>query len=100
MEESVMLGRRKAAAIILALVSPSAHANEECSVVTSEARFQYSESALAARNAFLASICGGVNDDIYLSWDDRIKDRLERTSLIAPAPPLSATACATLSRLS
>jgi TonB family protein len=65
---------------LLTVVSLSARANEECSVTTSEAPFPYSESALAARNAFLAPICGGANGDIYLPWDPRIKDRFERAS--------------------
>jgi TonB family protein len=65
---------------LLIVVALSARANEECSVITSEAHFAYSESALAARNAFLAATCGGANGDIYLPWDARIKDRFERAS--------------------
>jgi TonB family protein len=69
-----------ALAVVVVLASVSARANEECSVVTSEAHFPYSEVGLAARNAFLAQICGGANGDIYLPWDARIKDRFERAS--------------------
>jgi TonB family protein len=69
-----------ALAVPLGLVSFTAGANEGCSVLTSEARFPYSQSALAARNAFLAAICGGLNCDIYLPWDVRIRDRFERAS--------------------
>ena len=68
------------AAILLTLISLSVRANAECSVLTSEAHFPYSETALAARNAFLAPLCGGVNGDIYLPWDVRIKDRFERAT--------------------
>jgi TonB family protein len=67
-------------AAMLALAPLPAVADEECSVLTSDAPFPYSQSGLAARNEFLASICGGVNGDIYLPWDSRIKGRFERAS--------------------
>jgi TonB family protein len=69
-------------AIVVMLASAPAVADEECSVLTSEGQypFPYSQTALAARNEFLASICGGANGDIYLPWDSRIKDRFERAA--------------------
>src|ERR1700689_3746154 len=66
--------------MIQALAMSAAVADNECSVLTSQAPFPYSESGLTARNEFLALICGGTNGDIYLPWDSRIKDRFERAS--------------------
>lgn len=66
--------------MIQALAMSAAVADNECSVLTSQAPFPYSESGLTARNEFLASICGAANGDIYLPWDSRIKDRFERAS--------------------
>jgi Gram-negative bacterial TonB protein C-terminal len=63
-----------------ALVMLPAVADNECSVLASQEPFTYSESGLAARDEFLAAVCGGTNGDIYLPWDARFKDRIERAS--------------------
>jgi hypothetical protein len=44
---------------IQAMPVPTAVADYECSALTSEEPFPYSESGLTSRNEFLASICGG-----------------------------------------